>query len=86
MVSTFRVPIVRRKSEEKKSTALKETTYSRHEVEDIICKAIEFFNFTDLIKRNGIDIECIHDEKGQIVTVIIRQGNEASKFSVKVGE
>jgi hypothetical protein len=49
MVSTFRVPIVRRKSEEKKSAALKERTYSRHKVEDIICKAIEVFNFTELI-------------------------------------
>ena len=85
MISVVRPPIhIRRK--EKTSTPPKEKIYSYNEVEDILCRAIETFNFTELIRRNSIYIECIHDCKERSVTVTIRQGNEACKFSMKVGE
>lgn len=85
MIPTFRVPIAVRTSKEKSSSTPKGKTYSYQEVENMICRAIETLNITELIRRNSIDIECIPDCKERSLTVTIRRGNEACQISLKGG-
>ena len=85
MIPIFRPP-VHISREQKTSTFPNERLYSQHEVEDIIFQAIETLNCTELIRRNGIDIQCIHHCSERDVIVIIRQGNEICKILLKGGE
>ena len=86
MIPAFRIPLAVSTSKKKSSPTPKEKTYSYHEVEDMIIHTIKALNFTELIRRNGIDIECIPDCKERSVTVIIRQENEACNLYLKGGE
>lgn len=82
-MSVFRIPVARSKEETK--TFSREKLFSYREVEDILYQAIEDLNSTELIRRNSIDIKCIHHCKEQGVMVIVRQENEVCEIFLKGG-
>ena len=81
MMPVFRPSIVHRR-EEKNSTPPKEKTYSYHEVEDILCRGITSLDFTEIMRQNNINIECVPDCKERCVIVTIRQGDKVVKFAL----
>ena len=75
MIPIFRVPVAPRRKEEKETSPM-ENTYSYHEVENILCRAIRSLNSASLIRDNDIEILCAPDCMEWGVRIQIRQGDK----------